>query len=267
MGAGQAFLLRHPFSGKYDRAVVVSTEIAPASGIPCAHMKFSDGNKRWVAADRLRLIGQPFGVKRRYLRRLRKQVARAARQELGVELKGITIHNVPQHRILREYGDAVAGFHEPGTIWVERDLAQFERITTVHETVHDYTDAFADQVGTALNEALTEFFSYKVALKRLGFKKPCTTDSYYGRYRFAVRLSELVGTNRLEGIFFDDRETGALRELKRLVDARIGKGRFKRACTALEAGDESRALKILGPPRTDNPFARRNGSAPTRRSN
>ena len=212
-------------------------------------------------------MGQPFGVQRSHMRKLRRDVARALSAELGARADHVPVttlrgRNTPPRPgaarpylgpFLRAYlGDQppgtlrelykLEGWHDRGRTYLHRSYAAFTRTLRLHETLHALSRPFTAECRargerslgrgyTRLFEAITDYFAGHVAERRFGVV-PDRSDGRYGSVSFGRRLADVVGHDRLRRIYLGQ-GAGLLDNLARAV----GSEAFRRAVAHLDRGD------------------------------
>ncbi|MCC6750061.1 MAG: hypothetical protein IT371_20515 [Deltaproteobacteria bacterium] len=264
---GAKLVLRNPRTGERNEpARVVAIHRHKSSGAISVAVLFRDGTLTHGPLARIRIESLPFGSQRRLLRAFKNRIRDAVSDELGLDARQVPLYTV-KRAVLKElsrhrddpFPELAGVFNWGGRALASRDLAFTWRQMVAHEVVHGLSEIFSRYSSPELYEGLTEYFSMRVAIRRLEHAGPDKHHAYYPRYLFALRLAELVGEHALHRTFFTTYDYDAPGELARQVDHALGRPRaFKAALSALErtkGRDARQALRLLGgPPRTDNPW-------------
>ncbi|MCC6746171.1 MAG: hypothetical protein IT371_00845 [Deltaproteobacteria bacterium] len=263
---GAELRLRHPRTGRMNEpARILGFLRSKSTGGLAVAVLFRDGVLQHGPLEKLRLEALPFGSQRRRLRALKREVREALRDELGLDASSVPIFTLRSEALQAVYRqrhgktDSLAGLHSRGQALVSRNHAFGQRQTMVHEVIHGLSQPFIRSAPSELYEGITEYFAYRVAIRRFGYLAPQRGHSYYPRYLFALRVAELVGERALQRVFFSPVAYNLTGHLETLVDHALGRpGTFAAALAALretEGNDAREAVRLLGgPPRTDNPW-------------
>lgn len=260
---GKVYPLLNPSTGKLDRkARVVARGFEHFKKVPYATVRFSNGFMDDVAAERLHLVGKPFGEQRRYLRWQKQVVAKAVQRELGLDGSKVAVttmsgrHTMPRKRarkkpphlgpFLKFYGEGLKpgeglnGYQWEGKVYLSRNYSAFDYQTRTHEVLHALSEPFAQQAMdrgfTNVMEGINQYFTYRVACRFFGAKID-PDHPYIDYYRFAKEVAGLVGHDRLKRIVFGQRGD-LLSKLAHRVDRAVGRhGAFYGACRLVERGE------------------------------
>jgi hypothetical protein len=102
-----------------------------------------------------------------------------------------------------------------------------EPSTTIHESMHLFSDKFRDKMGYNANEGTTEYFA-----KKLCAEIKLARGSFYAKQLASVeKLIATVGEDAVAAAYFQDK----LAELETAVDAKTEEGTFAKWLTAMKA--------------------------------
>lgn len=277
---GKVYPLVNPSTGKVDhKARVVARGFESFKKVPYATVRFSNGYKEDVAAERLHLVGKPFGEKKRYMKWQKQVVAKAVRRELGLDGSKVPVTTMngrpyaPRKRARKKpaylgpfltfYGEGLKpgeglnGYQWEGKVYLSRNYSAFDYQTRTHEVLHALSEPFAQQAMdrgfTNVMEGINQYFTYHVARSYFGVKLD-PDHPYIDYFNFAREVAGVVGHDRLKRIVFG-KQGNLFSNLARKVDCEVGKrGAFTQACRTLEQGEPTAlgaavAARIAASPR------------------
>lgn len=262
---GQVYPLVNPSTGKLDRqARVVARGFEEFMKVPYATVRFSNGFTTDVAAERLHLVGKPFGEQRRYLRWQKQVVVDAVQRELGLDASHVRVttlngrDTMPAKRARKKpavlgpfltlYGEGlkpnegITGFEWDNRTCISRHYAAFDYQTRTHEVLHAISEPFAQQAMDRdfnhMMEGVNQYFTYHVARPYFGVKID-PDFPYFDYCRFAKKVAGLVGHEELKRLVFGQ-GNNLVSRLAQRVDRAVGRrGAFYDACRALERGEQA----------------------------
>lgn len=184
-----------------------------------------------------------------------REIVALVKKHFGVDASRVPVHIVDRRGLAAAYRrisgrpmkGRVRGFEHGGTVYIDGDHLDFPE-TLTHELLHALSTRFSSQAGArghhALVEGITQHLTMTTGIdQRLADRGLKRRGSAYGIYvRFAERLSELVGRDRLIDCYFER----GYHALIRTVDGIAGPGAMTRAAGHLAQGDYAAALDALG---------------------
>jgi hypothetical protein len=257
VGVGARVTLRDPVSGRVDRRVRIAEAFVDRdSDLPVALLRFTSGEQRHVAVDRLRLIGAPISVKRGYLRRLERDTVRQIAEGLGLQVDVRTItqsgavfaRGLPAQAEGYRSTEGWGAYARGREIRLDRDHYEaFVPAVRIHEALHTVESeklawAARRRGLMALVEGLTDHFT-RVVCRANGLRFAPAHGYSDGPLRVAARLDRLLGSGTLLRIFRE----GTLDEMGRAVDRVLGRGVFQRAMGEMRDGRFDEAAARLAP--------------------
>ena len=257
----QKYTLRHPIDGRVRTAEVVAKGNDPWSGVAIVTVKFAGEERTFdYAAERLRLVGKPFGEKRRALRALQRRVIHAIRAELGIMAtvtRTVALSRPSMRRVYRKLvpegpEGELGGFAVPGTrrAFASSELSAFDPTTRVHETLHTLSESFGSVAPRWLDEGMTEYFALGIALRQFG-AQPNPDHEYYHAAWVCQELGNRIGQPLIDIVFGYRPAKERFKELTMRVDAALGKGAFARLDAAMQQGDWA-TVEAMFPPGPGN---------------
>jgi hypothetical protein len=191
------------------------------------------------------------------------ELARLLRASFGVDARAVPIYVVDRPTLVAlersisqrdRIHPRLRGFAYRGVVYLDGGHLEI-RETLVHELLHALSPRFTREAHArghavfveGVTQYLTRATGITTELRRRGLRRRGTA---YGAYlRFAERIADLVGDNRLADCYF----RAGFHRLERDVDRLAGPGRFARALRHLDRDDLGAALRALGAAAT-HPF-------------